>query len=84
MTLCRRQFQQLGRKATIMAAALVVSLGASSCGNSVPDAPVAPSDRPAAELVADAEQLYAQRGEVLKVRQGLIILREVLAANPAN
>lgn len=80
----RAHFEQLGRKVSLCVVAMAVSGGISGCGKKAVDAPVAPSDRPATELLTEAEQLYAQRADVIKVRQGLIVLRQALATNPAN
>jgi tetratricopeptide (TPR) repeat protein len=83
-TTVQGQFKQLGRKVSLLVVAIVISFGLSGCGNKAADPPVAPSDRPASELIAEAEQLYAQRADVVKVRQGLILLRQAVATNTAN
>jgi tetratricopeptide (TPR) repeat protein len=36
------------------------------------------------ELISEADQLYAQRADVVKPRQGLIVLRQAMASDPAN
>lgn len=40
--------------------------------------------RSAAELVAQADQLYAQREDVMRARQGVALLRQARAADPGN
>jgi tetratricopeptide (TPR) repeat protein len=75
---------QLRRKVSFLAVAIALGFGASGCGNKVEDAPVTPSDRPATELIAEADQLYVERADVIKVRQGLILLRQAVATNQAN
>ena len=64
--------------------AIGVIILTAGCRNSTTETPVPPSNRPVGEAIAQADQLYAQRGEVVKVRQGLIILRQAQAADPAN
>lgn len=43
-----------------------------------------PSNKPVREAIQEAEQLYAQRTDLVKVRQGLILLRQALVAEPSN
>lgn len=40
--------------------------------------------RPAAEAIAEAEQLYAGRADLVKVRQGIVTLRQAQADDAAN
>ena len=40
--------------------------------------------RPAAEAIAEAEQLYAGRADLVKVRQGIVALRQAQAEDQAN
>jgi len=40
--------------------------------------------RPAAEAIAEADQLYAGREDLVKVRQGLVALRQAQAGDQAN
>ena len=77
-------FGEKGRKMHMSIGAAVVIILAAGCRNSTPEGPVPPSDRPVGQAIAEADQLYAQRGDVVKVRQALIILRQAQAANPAN
>jgi len=77
-------FNRRGRKLQLFAALVVVVGIASSCQKPVAEAPPAPTDRPVSELITEADQLYAQRADVVKVRQGLIILRQALATNSSN
>jgi tetratricopeptide (TPR) repeat protein len=68
----------------IFAAAFVVGITVTNCRNKAVETVDPPSDRPVDEAIAQAEQFYAQREDVLKVRQGLIVLRQALTANPGN
>ncbi|HKP35308.1 MAG TPA: TRAP transporter TatT component family protein [Pyrinomonadaceae bacterium] len=84
MTLPSSYFQRKGPKTYILAAAIAVAVMFSGCRKAAPEQAVAPSDRSVGELIAEADQLYAQRADVVKVRQGLIILRQATAANPSD
>lgn len=64
---------------------LLLTLGLNGCARSTGEAVSAPiPSHSAAEVVAEADQLYAQRADVMKVRQALIALRQASASNPAN
>ena len=54
------------------------------CRKNAVEAPPPPSNRSVADLITEADQLYAQRADVLKARQGLIVLRQALTTDPAN
>lgn len=43
-----------------------------------------PAGRPSTEAIAEAEQLYAGRADLVKVRQGLVVLRQAQADGQAN
>jgi tetratricopeptide (TPR) repeat protein len=45
---------------------------------------VVTSTRSSAETIAEADQLYAGRADLMKVRQGLIALRQASASNPTD
>lgn len=40
--------------------------------------------RPSAEAIAEAEQLYAGRADLVKIRQGIVVLRQAQAEDQAN
>lgn len=61
---------------------LLISL-AVSCG-SKPDEPAVAGTGNAAESIAQAEKLYAERADLAKVREGLAHLRQARAAEPNN
>jgi tetratricopeptide (TPR) repeat protein len=72
-------------KAAVLGAALVIVVGLSGCNKPVEEAVSAPSSgRSAAESIAQADELYGQRADVMKVRQGLIALRQAAAEHPTN
>ena len=72
------------RKLGICAAGTLLIMSAGACKKAVEAPPPTPSERPTAELVAEADQLYAQRTDLVKVRQGLITLRQAMVSNSAN
>ena len=64
---------------------LVFGAGLSGCSRPAEQAVSAPSSgRSAAESIAQADELYAQRADVMKVRQGLIALRQATAEHATN
>jgi len=72
------------RKLYVSVAILGALVLASGCRKSTSEAPLPPSDRSGSELIAEADQLYSQRADVVKVRQGLILLRQALATSPSD
>ena len=63
----------------------VLTAAAFGCGRPAEQAVSAPVPaRSATEAVTEADQLYAQRADLMKVRQGLIALRQAAAENPTD
>jgi tetratricopeptide (TPR) repeat protein len=73
-----------GRKTFILLAIILVASLGFGCRKAASEAPTAPMDRPLAELIAEADQLYTQRADLVKARQGLIVLREAMSNNPTD
>lgn len=72
-------------KWTVLGAALALNVLMLGCSTPAEPAVLGPSSgRSAAEGIAEADKLYAQRADVMKVRQGLIGLRQATAENPTN
>jgi len=69
-------------------AILGLCLGLILSGISCRRAATAPSDpvavRPAGEAIAEADRLYAERSDLVKVRQALVSLRQAQADDPSN
>jgi tetratricopeptide (TPR) repeat protein len=67
---------------------LVLAIALSMAGISCRKAAIAdvdhPAGRPSTEAIAEAEQLYAGRADLVKVRQGIIALRQAQAEDQAN
>jgi Tfp pilus assembly protein PilF len=54
-----------------------------SCGTrSSVEAPA--PDKTSAEYVSQAEQLYAQRGDLMRLREAIVLLRQAVTADPGN
>jgi tetratricopeptide (TPR) repeat protein len=71
----------------LMAAALIcatTSCTSQSTAEKGTNEAATPASRPPAELVAQADQLYAQREDMARVREGLAKLRGARAADPNN
>ena len=66
----------------------VLAIGLLMAGVSCRKAATATGDRPAVrpstEAIAEAEQLYAGRADLVKVRQGIVALRQAQAEDQAN
>src|SRR5437762_144533 len=82
----RRRSRQRGRalELVVFMEILAIGLVGASCRKGAPEGPSIAENRSAAASIADADALYAQRTDLMKVRQALIALRQALAANPAN
>ena len=76
---------QVLRKPSVLGVLLVIIAALSACSKPAEQAVSAPSSgRSAAESIAQADELYAQRADVMKVRQGLIALRQAAAEHATN
>lgn len=71
-------------KLGVLFSVVVLSMGAISCRKGA----MAPVDRaaarPAKDAIAEAEGLYAQRADLVKVRQAIVALRQAQADDPTN
>jgi len=63
---------------------LSVVIGISSCRKNSSEGPTALENRPISASIAEADGLYAQRTDLVKVREALIALRQAMAAHPAD
>lgn len=72
-------------KLAVLGAMLVFAATLMGCSTPAePAVSAPPSGRTAAESIAQADELYAQRADVMKVRQGLIALRQASAEHATN
>jgi tetratricopeptide (TPR) repeat protein len=76
--------QAFSRNALIFASILLIVLGVPSCRKARTDAPASAENRSTSASIADADALYSQRTDLIKVRQALIALRQGMAANPVD
>lgn len=72
------------RNAGLLALALTLPMGLGSCQKDIPANENRVATRPSAEAIAEADQLYAGRADLTKVRQGLVALRQAQADDPSN
>lgn len=75
--------EMLGKTAAITGIALVV-LNGMGCRKAATATADHVAVRPSAEAIAEADQYYAQRADLVKVRQALVSLRQAQADDPAN
>ncbi|MBD0324846.1 MAG: tetratricopeptide repeat protein [Pyrinomonadaceae bacterium] len=61
-----------------------LSLGALCCSRETPDARLPGGTETAAELIAQADKLYAEREDLTRLRAGITALRRARAAEPSN
>src|SRR5438132_1398396 len=58
--------------------------GSSSCRKGSAERPMVLENRPISASIAESDGLYAQRADLMKVREALIALRQAMAAHPAD
>lgn len=75
---------QNGRNLALFLVVLWLLILAGGCRKAGSEAEVRGTARPAAEVIAEADQLYAGRADLMKVRQGLVALRQSQADDPTN
>ena len=63
---------------------LLLPILACACRKAVSEAEVRGTGRPAADAIAEADQLYVGRSDLVKVRQALVALRQSQADDPTN
>src|SRR5437867_890741 len=63
---------------------LSIVIGSSSCRKGSTEGPTVLDNRPISASIAEADGLYAQRGDLVKVREALIALRQAMAGHPAD
>jgi Tfp pilus assembly protein PilF len=61
-----------------------LSLLATSCNEGPPDESPSADSASAAEDITHADQLYAQRDDLMQLRRGIVSLRQALTKDPAN
>src|SRR5215471_381127 len=80
-----QQFANYGRNLGICVCVATLVFGTIGCRKTSSEGVPAPPAPPvAADPKAQADDFYAQRADVMKVRQGLIVLRQAATANPSD
>jgi tetratricopeptide (TPR) repeat protein len=76
-------FGNAGKLALLFLVTTIAAVGI-SCRNATSVVEERAAVRPAAEAIAEAEQFYAGRADLVKVRQGLVVLRQAQAPDQGN
>lgn len=77
-------FCKNARKPALLLLAIALPIVGISCRKAAPATGNPVAVRPAAEAIAAADQLYAGREDLVKVRQGVVALRQAQAEDQAN
>jgi tetratricopeptide (TPR) repeat protein len=77
-------FHENARKLGFLVLVATLPIVGISCGKASTATREPVAVRPAAEAIAEADQLYAGRDDLVKVRQGIVALRQAQADNQAN
>ena len=83
MTTTRGLLEMLGKTAALAGIAVVV-LNGIGCRKAATATADHAAVRPSADAIAEADQYYAQRADLVKVRQALVSLRQAQADDQAN
>ena len=75
-----RKAQEIG----VFIAILALAIGSISCRKAATASSEAAPVRPAAEAIAQADQLYAGRADLVKVREAVVALRQAQADHPSD
>lgn len=67
-----------------LAISISLLLFAIACNEATPDESVAADTASATEDITNADQLYAQRADLLQLRRGIVSLRQALTKDPGN
>jgi len=77
-------FAESLRKPSAFLIFLVLCFGTISCRNAVSEATDRAAIRPARDAIAEADRLYTQRADLVKVRQAIVALRQAQADDSTN
>jgi tetratricopeptide (TPR) repeat protein len=78
------EFRKNARKFGLFVLVTALPVVGISCRNAVTAPPDPSAKRPASESIAEADQLYAGREDLPKVREGIVTLRQAQAEDQAN
>src|SRR5258705_13019503 len=71
------------RGASLLLVAMLIC-AATSCNSHPPAEEPASDPQTTAQYVAQADQLYSQRGDLMKLREGIVLLRQARTADPGD
>jgi tetratricopeptide (TPR) repeat protein len=77
-------FRKNGSKLGLLVLVMAVAAGGISCRKEAPASGDRPAVRPAAEAIAEADELYAGRADLVKIRRGVVALRQAQAEDQTN
>src|SRR5262249_764504 len=72
------------RKLTLLALGSGLIFAGSGCGNEAETATNKPAVKPSSQAIAEAEQFYAGRKDLVNVRKAIVSLRQAQADDPTN
>jgi tetratricopeptide (TPR) repeat protein len=75
---------RIGRNFGLLVVAVLLWIFTGGCGKPAFEAKTAGPSKPAAEAIAEADQLYAGRSDLGKVREGIVSLRQAQADDSTN
>jgi tetratricopeptide (TPR) repeat protein len=73
-----------GRKCALLIVVIVIAAGVVSCRKAASVSEDSAAARPAAEAIAEADELYAGRADLVNVRRGVVVLRQAQAEDQTN
>ena len=76
--------RETGRKLAVWAVCLAIPAVSISCQKAATGSYERVAARPSSEAIAEADKFYAERADLVKVRQGIVSLRQAQADDPAN
>ena len=79
-----RRYGEMLRKLGVCVCILLLSVGAISCRKASTAAVDQAAVRPAKDAIVEADGLYAQRADLVKVRQAIVALRQAQADDSTN
>ena len=75
---------KIGWKLTVLASCIAILTLSISCKKAATASYDRPAVHPSAEAISEADKFYAGRADLVKVRQGIVSLRQAQADDPAN
>jgi predicted Zn-dependent protease len=79
-----RKFSDYGRNMGISLCVAILVFGATGCRKGSGESVTTPPTASTGDSKSQADDFYAQRADVMKVRQALIVLRQAYTANPSD